>query len=111
MDEVDALAPPPDDPLIPLPSSVLWFLLTTVEAGQRTILPAHLNTADTLTAFDALDEGWILFAREIYAVPRPTVPSSVVLAALGAIVFANVVAAIPGRVAARTPAALVLRTE
>ena len=41
MDEVDALAPPPDDPLIPLPSSVLWFLLTTVEAGQRTILPAH----------------------------------------------------------------------
>jgi len=64
MDEVDALAPPPDDPLIPLPSSVLWFLLTTVEAGQRTILPAHLDTADTLAAFDALDEGWILFARD-----------------------------------------------
>src|SRR5437899_2235608 len=45
-------APPPDDPVIPLPSSVMWFLLTTVEAGQRTILPAHLDTADTLAAFD-----------------------------------------------------------
>jgi ABC-type lipoprotein release transport system permease subunit len=55
---------------------------------------------------------WILFAREIYAVPRPTVPVlSVVLVALGALVLANVVAALPGRSAARTPAALILRAE
>jgi hypothetical protein len=31
--------------------------------------------------------------------------------ALGALVFANLVAALPGRIAARTPTALVLRTE
>ena len=55
---------------------------------------------------------WILFAREIYAVPEPTVPVvSVVFVALGALVLANLVAALPGRSAARTPAALVLRTE
>jgi hypothetical protein len=54
---------------------------------------------------------WILFAREIYAVPKPTVPWSVMLVAVGALVLANVVAAVPGRIAARTPAALGLRTE
>jgi len=36
---------------------------------------------------------------------------SVVLVALGALVFANVVAALPGWIAARTPTALVLRAE
>jgi ABC-type antimicrobial peptide transport system permease subunit len=55
---------------------------------------------------------WILFARNINAVPDPTVPVVVViLVALGALVFANVVAALPGRIAARTPTALVLRAE
>ena len=54
---------------------------------------------------------WTLFAREIYAVPRPTVPWTVVLVAVGALVLANVVAAVPGRMAARTPAALALRDE
>ncbi len=55
---------------------------------------------------------WILFARSIYAVPEPTVPVvSVILVALGALVFSNLVAALPGRSAAQTPAALVLRTE
>jgi hypothetical protein len=53
---------------------------------------------------------WILFARNIYAVPEPTVPVlSVILVALGALIFANLVAAVPGRRAAGTPAALVLR--
>jgi hypothetical protein len=57
-------------------------------------------------------ELWILFARSINAVPSPTVPvSTVVVVALGTVVFANLVAAIPGRVAARTSTALVLRTE
>jgi ABC-type lipoprotein release transport system permease subunit len=55
---------------------------------------------------------WILFAHNIYAVPEPTVPVvSVILVAFGALIFANLVAALPGRSAARTPAALVLRTE
>jgi ABC-type lipoprotein release transport system permease subunit len=55
---------------------------------------------------------WDLFAHEIYAVPRPNVPIlSVVLIVASALVLANVVAAIPGRVAARTPTALLLRAE
>jgi ABC-type antimicrobial peptide transport system permease subunit len=55
---------------------------------------------------------WILFAQEIYAVPLATVPVlPVVLVGLGALVLANVVAALPGRYAASTPTALVLRTE
>jgi len=55
---------------------------------------------------------WTLFARGISAVPDPTVPVlSIVLIALGALVFANLAAAVPGRIAARTSTALLLRTE
>jgi hypothetical protein len=57
-------------------------------------------------------ELWTLFARSINAVPEPSVPVlSMFLVGLGALVFANLVAALPGRSAARTPAALVLRAE
>jgi predicted lysophospholipase L1 biosynthesis ABC-type transport system permease subunit len=55
---------------------------------------------------------WDLFARGIDAVPQPTVPVlAIALIALGSLVLANVVAALPGRQAARTPTALVLRGE
>jgi hypothetical protein len=55
---------------------------------------------------------WDLFAHEIYAVPSPTVPiGSVALVIVGALVLANVVAAIPGRIASRTRTALLLRAE
>lgn len=54
---------------------------------------------------------WILFARNIDAVPQPTVPFSVLFVALAALLLANLVAAIPGRAAAATPAAIVLRQE
>ena len=55
---------------------------------------------------------WIVFADEIHAVARPTIPIlSIVLIALGALVLANLVAAIPGRLAARTPTAALLRSE
>jgi FtsX-like permease family len=55
---------------------------------------------------------WILFARQIGAVSDATVPVLQVAAiAVGALVLANLVAAVPGRVAARTPAGLVLRSE
>jgi hypothetical protein len=55
---------------------------------------------------------WILFAHEIYAVPDPTVPVlQVVLIAVGALVLANLVAALPGWIAARTTTALLLRAE
>jgi len=55
---------------------------------------------------------WTLFARQIYAVPHPIVPvPSILFVAAGALVFANVVAALPGRSAARTSTAALLRAE
>ena len=55
---------------------------------------------------------WDLFARGIQAVPAPVVPTLLVTAvSLGAIVLANVVAVIPGRIAARTPTGLLLQSE
>jgi ABC-type lipoprotein release transport system permease subunit len=57
-------------------------------------------------------ELWTLFARSIHVVPEPTVPAlAIVLLAIGALIFANVVALLPGRSAARTSAALVLRSD
>jgi ABC-type antimicrobial peptide transport system permease subunit len=55
---------------------------------------------------------WTMFAHNLNAVPDPTVPVlSVFLVGFGALVFANVVAALPGRRAAHTPTGLVLRAE
>jgi hypothetical protein len=55
---------------------------------------------------------WNLSAREISAVPAPSVPAeTVVLIVVGALVLANLVAAVPGRIAARTPTAPLLRAE
>jgi ABC-type proline/glycine betaine transport system permease subunit len=54
---------------------------------------------------------WIAFARNLDAVPVPTVPASVALVGIVTVVGALVVAAVPGRLAARTPAASVLRVE
>ncbi len=55
---------------------------------------------------------WDAFAHQLSVVVDPTVAIvPLALVALGAIVLANLVAAIPGRTAARTPTALVLRAE
>ena len=55
---------------------------------------------------------WILFARDIHAVPQPTVPIvTLIVVAVGGVLLANLVSAIPGRLAARTPTALLLHAE
>jgi hypothetical protein len=55
---------------------------------------------------------WTLFAHQIVAVPRPTVPAlETVLVAIAAMVLANAVAFVPGRIAARTTTAALLRSE
>lgn len=55
---------------------------------------------------------WELFAHSLHVEAEPTVPAlTITLIAIGAIVLANVVAAIPGRQAARTPSALLLQAE
>jgi hypothetical protein len=55
---------------------------------------------------------WDTFAHEIGAVPAPATPgTSIVLIGLGSLLLANVVAAVPGRIASRTPIALALRAD
>ena len=55
---------------------------------------------------------WDRFANALHVVPEPTVPAlSIALIAVGAVLLANLVAAIPGRQAARTRTALLLHAE
>ena len=55
---------------------------------------------------------WTLFAQAISAAPDPNVPVLYIAAvAFGTVLFANLAAVFPGIVAARTPTALLLRTE
>ncbi|MBK5331041.1 MAG: FtsX-like permease family protein [Ilumatobacteraceae bacterium] len=55
---------------------------------------------------------WTRFADGLHVVPQPTVPVlPIMLIALAAVVLANIVAAIPARSAARTPAAVLLRAD
>lgn len=55
---------------------------------------------------------WDLFAHNIDVVLSPTVPvASILLIALAALVLANLVAAVPGLIAARTKTASLLRAE
>jgi len=55
---------------------------------------------------------WLAFAHELSAVPDPVVPAtSIALTVVAALALANLVAALPGRAAARTPAAMMLRAE
>lgn len=57
-------------------------------------------------------ELWTLFARDINAVPQPTVPGiAILLVGLGTVVVAILAALWPGRNAASTPPGLVLRSE
>ena len=55
---------------------------------------------------------WILFAHEINAVPAPIIPGTLIaVLVVGSLILANIVAAVPGRIAARTPTSLLLRAE
>ncbi|HTV11652.1 MAG TPA: FtsX-like permease family protein [Acidimicrobiales bacterium] len=82
---------------------VAWQSNVAVAIGTLVGIPVGIALGRTM---------WDLFADEINAVPSPAVPVvPITLIGLGAIVLANVVAAIPGRIAARTPVALLLRAE
>jgi hypothetical protein len=83
--------------------AVTWQASVSVVIGTAVGIPIGLVLGRWL---------WTLFAEELYAVPRPSVPTlSVVAVGLGALVMANLVALIPARHAARVPTALVLRAE
>jgi ABC-type antimicrobial peptide transport system permease subunit len=86
-----------------LASAIAWQASVAVGIGCIIGIPLGIALGRFL---------WDLFVRQINAVPDPTIPtSSIVLIGVGAVILANLVAAVPGRIAARTPAAQLLRGE
>jgi len=86
-----------------LASAIAWQASIAVGIGCVIGIPLGLALGRFL---------WDLFVRQIYAVPHPTIPTaSIVLIGVGALILANLVAAVPGRIAANTPTAQLLRSE
>jgi predicted lysophospholipase L1 biosynthesis ABC-type transport system permease subunit len=86
-----------------LASAIAWQASIAVGIGCVIGIPLGLAMGRIL---------WDLFVHQINAVPDPTIPTaSVVLIGVGALIVANLVAAVPGRIAARTPTAQLLRSE
>jgi hypothetical protein len=86
-----------------LASALAWQ--STVAVGVGVVIGTPLGIAVGRTLWDA-------FAGEIHVVPAPTVPAvTVAIVVVGGLILANLVATWPGRTAARTPTALVLRAE
>jgi len=86
-----------------LAAAVAWQSTIAVGVGVVVGVPVGIVVGRVL---------WNLFADELHVLARPTIPvASLVLVAIGALLLANLVAAVPGRRAARTPTALVLQSE
>ncbi len=86
-----------------LASAIAWQASVAVGIGCVIGIPLGIALGRFL---------WDLFVRQINAVPDPTIPAtSIVLIGVGALILANLVAAVPGRIAARTPTAQLLRSE
>ncbi len=84
-------------------AAIAWQSSVAVVIGMIIGVPAGIIIGRSL---------WVLFAHEINAVPAPIVPGTLIaVMAVGALVLANIVAAVPGRIAARTPTSLLLRAE
>ena len=86
-----------------LAAVVAWQSTIAVAIGVIIGIPLGVLLGRTL---------WDRFARQIHAVPAPTTPAlTVALIAIGALAVANLVAAIPGYLAARTRTAVLLHAE
>jgi hypothetical protein len=86
-----------------LATVVAWQATTAVLVGTVVGVPLGIVVGRQL---------WDLFANGIHAIPAAVVPALLVAAVgLGAIALANLVAVIPGRIAARTATGLLLRAE
>jgi len=82
---------------------IVWQASVTVAIGTLIGVPLGLILGHVL---------WNAFAQAIHAVPVTSVsPVYVAVVTVGAVLLANIVAAVPARAAARTPTALLLRAE
>ena len=86
-----------------LAATVAWQSTVAVAIGTAAGVPLGIIVGRQL---------WVLFAHQIDVAPTPTVPATtILLVAVGALILANLVAVLPGRIAARTPTAVLLRAE
>ncbi len=86
-----------------LAATVAWHASVAVGIGTVIGIPVGIVLGRSL---------WDVFAHQIDAVAQPFVPGLTIAAiGVGAIVLANLIATIPGRLAADTPTALMLRAE
>ena len=86
-----------------LAATVAWQSTVAVGAGALIGVPLGIALGRYL---------WDRFAGQISVIPEPSVPVLTVgLVIAGALAVANLVAAVPGRAAARVPAAVLLRAE
>ncbi|MGZ7085521.1 MAG: ABC transporter permease [Ilumatobacteraceae bacterium] len=86
-----------------LAAAVAWQSTVAVGIGVAIGVPVGWIVGRSL---------WDLFANEIHAVPEPIVPTmTIALIAIGSLLLANAVAAIPAQNAGRTSATLLLRGE
>ncbi len=86
-----------------LAQSVAWQASVAIGVGVVVGIPLGIVLGRLL---------WTFFAEQIYAVPGPAVPAlEIVVIGVAALLLANLVAAVPGRIAARTRTALLLRAE
>lgn len=86
-----------------LAAAVAWQSTVAVAIGCVVGVPLGVVVGRSL---------WDLFARELHVIPEPSVPAlSVALVALGALMLANIVAAVPAHQASRTPTSMLLRAE
>jgi hypothetical protein len=84
---------------------------TATVAAQALVIAVLADAVGIPVGIAAGRQLWSAFARSIDAVPAPTVPASVAIAGAVTVLVALLVAVVPGRLAARTPAAAVLRVE
>lgn len=84
---------------------------TATVAAQALVTAVLADAVGIPVGIAAGRQLWIAFARSIDAVPAPTVPATVAVVGLVTLAVALTVAVVPGRLAARTPAANVLRVD
>jgi len=86
-----------------LVATVMWQAAVIVAFGSLIGVPLGIVFGRAL---------WTLFAEQLYAVVQPSVPLVAIAAVtLGAMIVSILIAAIPGRAAARTPTSVLLRSE
>ena len=92
--------------------SWLWLIARIHDLSAYSLFFEQLRCAERHLHHTAGRDNRDVFANALHVVPEPTIPTlTIAIVAIGALVLANLVAAIPARQAARTPTATLLHDE